>query len=163
MCSTLGYLMERSILLCVWKSSSSREHCNSLHKELLVSSQLLCWPGKERLWSHFNRLFRLEVKEVGDIITIAFRSGRISDSTFRFLSQLWKLKQYIETCYASVTCLSSGSRSIRRDLFPNSMFVVAIHVVDQRVLDTDLMAYYNHFPFLKILGSLYPWISLPIS
>ena len=29
-------------------------------------------------------------------ITFAFRSGRIADSTFRFLSQLWKLKQYIE-------------------------------------------------------------------
>ena len=47
--------------------------------------------------------------------------------------------------------------------FVEEMFVIVIHVVDQRVLDTNLMAYYNHFPFLKILGSLYPWISSPIS
>ena len=40
-------------------------------------------------------------------ITIAFKSGRIVDSTFRLLSQLWKLKQYIKTCYASGTCLST--------------------------------------------------------
>ena len=33
-----------------------------------MSSQLLCWPGKERLRSHFNRLFHLGVKEVGDIV-----------------------------------------------------------------------------------------------
>ena len=33
-----------------------------------MSSRLLCWPGKERLRSHFNRLFRLGVKEVGDIV-----------------------------------------------------------------------------------------------
>ena len=60
---------QEALLLCVWKPSSGREHCNSLHKELLVSSRLLCWPGKERLRSHFNRLFRLGVKEVGDIVT----------------------------------------------------------------------------------------------
>ena len=30
--------------------------------------RLLCWPGKERLRSHFNRLFLLGVKEVGDIV-----------------------------------------------------------------------------------------------
>ena len=33
-----------------------------------MSSRLLCWPGKERSRSHFNRLFRLGVKEVGDIV-----------------------------------------------------------------------------------------------
>ena len=33
-----------------------------------MSSRLLCWPGKERLRSHFNCLFRLGVKEVGDIV-----------------------------------------------------------------------------------------------
>ena len=59
---------QEALLLYVWKPSSSREHCNSLHKELLVSSRLLCWLGKERLQSHFNRLFCLEVKEVGDIV-----------------------------------------------------------------------------------------------
>ena len=33
-----------------------------------MSSQLLCWPRKERLHSQFNRLFPLGVKVVGDII-----------------------------------------------------------------------------------------------
>ena len=33
-----------------------------------MSSRLLCWPGKERLRPQFNRLFRLGVKEVGDIV-----------------------------------------------------------------------------------------------
>ena len=56
------------LLLCVWKPSSSRENCNSLQKELLLSSRLLCWPGKERLCSQCNHLFRLGVKEVGDIV-----------------------------------------------------------------------------------------------
>ena len=42
---------QEPLLLCVWKPSSSREHCNSLHKEFLMSSRLLCWPGKERLRS----------------------------------------------------------------------------------------------------------------
>ena len=59
-----------ALLLCVWKPSSSIEHCNSLQKELLVSSRLLCWLGKERLRSQFNRLFRLGVKEVGDIVEV---------------------------------------------------------------------------------------------
>ena len=59
---------QEAFLLCVWKPSSSREHCNSLQKELLVSSMLLCWPGNERLRSQFNHLFRLGVKEVGDIV-----------------------------------------------------------------------------------------------
>ena len=45
-----------------------REHCDSLQKDLLVSSRLLCWRGKERLRSQFNHLFRLGVKEVGDIV-----------------------------------------------------------------------------------------------
>ena len=40
-------------------------HCK---KELLVSSRLLCWPGKERLRSQFNCLFHLGVKEVEDIV-----------------------------------------------------------------------------------------------
>ena len=31
-------------------------------------SRLLCWLGKERLRSQFNRLFHLGVKEVGDIV-----------------------------------------------------------------------------------------------
>ena len=31
-------------------------------------SRLLCWLGKERLHSQFNRLFRLGVKEVGGIV-----------------------------------------------------------------------------------------------
>ena len=57
-----------ALLLCVWKPSSSREHCNFLQKELLVSSRLLCWPRKERLRSQFNRLFHLGAKEVGDIV-----------------------------------------------------------------------------------------------
>ena len=35
-----------------------------------MSSWLLCWPGKERLCPHFNRLFRLGVKEVGDIVEV---------------------------------------------------------------------------------------------
>ena len=65
-----GQRLSEALLLCVWKPSSSREHCHSLHKELLVSSRLLCWPGKERLRSHFNRLFRLGVKEVGDIVEV---------------------------------------------------------------------------------------------
>ena len=34
----------------------------------IVSSWLLCWPGKESLRSHFNCLFCLGVKEVGDIV-----------------------------------------------------------------------------------------------
>ena len=33
-----------------------------------MSSQLFCWSRKERLRSQFNRLFRLGVKEVGDIV-----------------------------------------------------------------------------------------------
>ena len=40
-------------------------------------------------------------------ITFVFRSGRIAHSTFRFLSQLWKFRQYIETCYTNVTCSST--------------------------------------------------------
>ena len=52
--------------LVIWKPSSSREHCNSLQKRLLVSSRLLCWYGEERLFCKFKRLFRLGVKEVGD-------------------------------------------------------------------------------------------------
>ena len=34
---------QEALSLCVWKPSSSREHCNSLHKELLVS-----YAGQER-------------------------------------------------------------------------------------------------------------------
>ena len=67
MCSILGYLMARALLL--WKPSYSREHCNALKKELLVSSWLfvgLGRRGKERLHSQFNQLFRLRFKEVGD-------------------------------------------------------------------------------------------------
>ena len=59
---------QEALVLCVWKPSSNRELCNSLQKELLVSSRLLCWPGKERLRSQFNRLFCLGVKEVRDIV-----------------------------------------------------------------------------------------------
>ena len=59
---------QEALSLSVWKPSSSREHCNSLQKELLLSSRLLCWLGKERLPSHFNCLFRLGVKEVRDIV-----------------------------------------------------------------------------------------------
>ena len=59
---------QEALLLCVWKPSPSRVHCNSLQKELLVSSRLLCWPGNERLRSQFNHLFRLGVKEVGAIV-----------------------------------------------------------------------------------------------
>ena len=47
----LGTSWQEALFLCVWKPSSGREHCNYLHKELLVSSRLLCWPGKERLRS----------------------------------------------------------------------------------------------------------------
>ena len=68
MCSTIVTSWKKALLLCVWKPSSSIEHCNSLQKELLVSSWLFCWPGKERLRSQFNRLFRLGVKEVRDIV-----------------------------------------------------------------------------------------------
>ena len=39
-----------------------------MQKELLVSFRLLCWPRNERLRSQFNRLFRLGVKEVGDLV-----------------------------------------------------------------------------------------------
>ena len=35
------------------------------------------------------------------------------------------------------------------------MFGAVIYVVDQRVLVIDPMAYYNHFPFRKLLGSWY--------
>ena len=38
-----------------------------------------------------------------------------------------------------------------------------IYVVDQRVVVTDPMAYYNHFPFRKLIGSRYLWTSLLIS
>ena len=44
-----------------------------------MSSRLLCWPGKERLRSQFNRLFRLGVKEVGDIVEVP--SQRILEFT----------------------------------------------------------------------------------
>ena len=46
------HLVERIVILC--------------KKELLVSPR--CWPGKERLRSQFNSLFRLGVKQVGDIV-----------------------------------------------------------------------------------------------
>ena len=38
-------------------------HCIFLHKELLVSCRLLCWPTKERFSSQFNLLFCLGVKK----------------------------------------------------------------------------------------------------
>ena len=41
-----------------------------------MSSQLLCWLGKERLWSHCYHLFHLGVKEVGDVFN-ALKSQRI--------------------------------------------------------------------------------------
>ena len=44
-----------------------------------MSSRLLCWPGKERLRSQFNCLFRLGVKEVGDIVEVP--SQRILEFT----------------------------------------------------------------------------------
>ena len=36
--------------------------------DVRTQQSLLCWLGKERLRSHFNRLFRLGVKEVRDIV-----------------------------------------------------------------------------------------------
>ena len=70
-------------------------------KSLTTENEKLCQSTREKTSS----------------ITIAFRSGRIADSTFRFLSQLWKLKQSIETCYASVTCLSTHKVFAKLNLF----------------------------------------------
>ena len=48
--------------------SRDRESCNSLQNELLVSSQVLYWHEKEKLRSQFNRLFRLGVLHLGDVV-----------------------------------------------------------------------------------------------
>ena len=60
-----------------WKPPVNREQCNSLQTELLVSSRLLCWQDKEKLRSQFNRLFRLGVVKVSDVIDSA--SQRLLD------------------------------------------------------------------------------------
>ena len=48
------------------RSLSSREYYNSLQRELLVSSQLLCWDGKESLRS-------IRVKELVDVVNAQSR------------------------------------------------------------------------------------------
>ena len=42
--------------------------CNLLQNELLVSSRLLNWHGKEKPRSQFNRLFRLGVVHLGYVV-----------------------------------------------------------------------------------------------
>ena len=62
-----------ALTLFVWKPSFNRKHCNSLQKDLLVYFLSLCWPRQEILYSQFNWLFHLGVKEVGDIVDAQFQ------------------------------------------------------------------------------------------
>ena len=57
-----------ALSLFEWGTLSDRETCNSLQNELLVSSRVLFWHGKEKLRSQFNRLFRLGVVHLEDVV-----------------------------------------------------------------------------------------------
>ena len=59
---------QHALSLFEWGPSSDRESCNSLQNELLVSSRVLFWHGKEKLRSQFNHLFRLGVVHVEDVV-----------------------------------------------------------------------------------------------
>ena len=56
-----------ALSLFEWGPSSDRESCKSLQNELLVSSRVLFWHGK-KLRSRFNRLFRLGVVHLEDVV-----------------------------------------------------------------------------------------------
>ena len=66
-----------ALSLFEWGPSSDREYCNSLQNELLVSSRVLFWHGKEKLRSQFNRLFRLGIVHLEDVVDN--ESSRLSD------------------------------------------------------------------------------------
>ena len=60
----------------IWKTSSSRKNYNSLQKELVVPSQLLCWTRKDRLCSQINCWFCLRVKYAGDVVKAQKKYGK---------------------------------------------------------------------------------------
>ena len=66
-----------ALSLFEWGPLSDREYCNSLRNELFVSSQVLFWHGKEKLRSQFNRLFRLGIVHLENVVDN--ESQRFSD------------------------------------------------------------------------------------
>ena len=54
-----------------WPPPSSRQQCNSIQKEFKrVSSRLFYCQGKEELRPQFNRMFRMGVVELGNIVNM---------------------------------------------------------------------------------------------
>ena len=66
-----------ALSLFEWGPSSDGEYCNSLQNKLLVSSRVLFWHQKEKLRSQYNRLFRLGIVHLKDVVDN--ESQRLSD------------------------------------------------------------------------------------
>ena len=87
---------QKSLKLFNWKPPECRKDCNSLPSEVIASSRLLQWDGKDSLKSKFNRMAKLGLVTVEDGILesqrqmMAFRTVRSRFHIPPGYGQIWQ-------------------------------------------------------------------------